>query len=39
MSLGRLSNLKLPQLKGLVTAKLIYAQEMGISVSIEAQER
>ena len=36
--LGRLSNLKLPQLKGLVTAKLIYAQEMGISVSIEAQE-
>ena len=33
--IGRLSNLKLVELKGLVTAKLIYAQEMGIKVTVE----
>lgn len=33
--IGRLSNLKLVELKGIVTAKLIYAQEMGIKVTVE----
>ena len=33
--ISRLANLKLVELKGLVTAKLIYAQEMGIKVTVE----
>ncbi len=33
--ISRLADLKMPELKSLVTAKLIYAQEMGVEVSIE----
>lgn len=33
--LGTLSNLKIPELKGMISAKLIYAHEMGLFVSIE----
>lgn len=35
--LGRLSNIKKPELKGFITAKLVYAQEMNIETSIEAE--
>ena len=35
--LGRLANIKKPELKGFITAKLIYAQEMNIKTAIEAE--
>ncbi len=36
--LSQFNNLKIPQLKGLVSAKLIYAHELGINVQIEILE-
>lgn len=35
--LGRLSNIQQPELKGFITAKLIYAQEMNVETAIEVE--
>ena len=37
ISLAGFQNIKKPELKGFITAKLVYAQEMNIETSIEAE--
>jgi two-component system sensor histidine kinase AgrC len=37
-SLGRLQNIKIPELKGVLLVKLIHAQELGLNVHIEVYD-